>query len=72
MLIPRENKLVRIYCQLSTITPGQDGRFDRSQVSQESIFEAAKRIMSPYTLEYKYCDWWTVYQVSRLGSILIY
>lgn len=64
MVIPREDGLVRIYCQLSTVAPGDDGRFDRSRITPESILEAAQRIIKPYKLDYKYRDWWTVYQVS--------
>ncbi len=64
MIIPREDGLVRIYCQLSTVTPGTDGRFDRSRITPDSILEAAQRIIRPYKLEYKYRDWWTVYQVT--------
>lgn len=64
MLIPREDRLVRIYCQLSEVKPGSDGRFDRSKIHPGMILNAAQKIMSPYYLKYKHCDWWTVYQVS--------
>lgn len=64
MIIPREDRLVRIYCQLSEIKPGSDGRFDGSMINPDTILFAAQKIMSPYYLEYKHCDWWTVYQVS--------
>ena len=63
MLIPREDRLVRIYCQLSAVTSGSDGRFDRSQITLDTILKAAQKILRPYKLEYKYRDWWTVYQV---------
>lgn len=63
MVIPRENKLVRIYCQLSELEPGIDGRIDRSKVTPEGILKAAQNILYPYKLEYKYCAWWTSYQV---------
>lgn len=64
MIIPREDKLVRIYCQLSSVKPGSDGRLDRSQITPDSILRAAQNILKPYKLEYKHRDWWTVYQVS--------
>lgn len=64
MIIPREDRLVRIYCQLSTIIPGDDGRFNRSSITADTILKAAQKIISPYKLEYRYCDWHTVYQVS--------
>ena len=63
MLIPREGKLIRIYCQLNEITSGQGCRFDRSKITEQTIFHTAQEIMKPYTLGYKYCDNWTVYQV---------
>ncbi|KAL8910211.1 MAG: hypothetical protein Q9171_004484, partial [Xanthocarpia ochracea] len=63
MIIPREDRLVRIYCQLSAMVPGSDGRSDRSRITPDTILQAAQKIMKPYKLEYKYRDWWTVYQV---------
>ena len=63
MLIPREGRLVRLYCQLKKIEIGQEARFDRSKITEETIFKTAQEIFKPYTLEYKYCDNWTVYQV---------
>ena len=64
MIIPREDGLVRIYCQLVTVGPSSDERFDRSRITPDTILEAAQRIIKPYTLEFKYHDWWTVYRVS--------
>lgn len=62
MVIPRERKLVRLYIQLKEIeVVGQ--QVDRSQITSEMILEAAQKIMSPYTLTYDYCEWWTAYQV---------
>lgn len=76
MIIPRENKLVRIYCQLSQEKAGLDGRIDRSRVTPERILKATQDILSPYKFEYRSCDWWTSYQVRRpdtftLASFLI-
>ncbi|KAL8942691.1 MAG: hypothetical protein Q9211_001289 [Gyalolechia sp. 1 TL-2023] len=69
MIIPREDDLVRIYCQLSTLAPGSDGRFDRSRVTPDTILEAAQKIIRPYKLEYNYRDWWAVYQIGqRVGN----
>lgn len=59
MVIPRENKLVRLYIQLTT-TDGQGGKkFDRSTINPQTILESAQRIMKPYKITYRYCDWWT-------------
>lgn len=65
MMVPREDGLVRIYCQLNTLG---GGRFDRSCITPDTILQAAQRIMKPYTLEYKHRDWWTVYQVSHKAA----
>jgi phenol 2-monooxygenase len=69
MNIPRENKLTRLYIQLNEVKPDASGRADRSKITPEIIIEAAQRIIAPYKLEYKYCDWWTAYQIGqRVGK----
>lgn len=62
MVIPRENKLVRLYIQLKEVTPDASGRADRSKITPDLIFGAAQKIIAPYKLNYDYCDWWTAYQ----------
>lgn len=57
MIIPRENKLVRLYIQLTEAAPCS-GRVDKSKITPEFIFKAAQKIMSPYKLDYHYCDWY--------------
>ncbi|KAI1491828.1 phenol hydroxylase [Biscogniauxia mediterranea] len=69
MVIPRENKLVRLYIQLKEVTPDASGRADRSKITPDLIFSAAKKILSPYKIDYAYCDWWTAYQIGqRVGT----
>lgn len=69
MVIPRENKLSRLYIQLKEVTTDSSGRADRSKITPEIIFAAAKKIIHPYNLDYKYCDWWTAYQIGqRVGT----
>ncbi|CAK7221596.1 hypothetical protein SCUCBS95973_004550 [Sporothrix curviconia] len=73
MVIPRENKLVRLYIQLSTTEKNADGsstgRVDRSKINPEMILKAANKIMAPYKLTYRRMDWWTAYQIGqRVGS----
>ncbi|KAH7131849.1 FAD binding domain-containing protein [Dendryphion nanum] len=70
MVIPRENKLVRLYIQLTEIKPDSvTGRADRSQITPATIIAAAQKIIAPYTLTYEYCDWWTAYQIGqRVGT----
>ncbi|KAI1465824.1 putative phenol 2-monooxygenase [Daldinia caldariorum] len=65
MVIPREDKLVRLYIQLKEVTPDASGRADRSKISPDSIFNAAKKILSPYKIDYEYCAWWTAYQIGQ-------
>ncbi|CAD6565765.1 MAG: hypothetical protein ASARMPRED_007976 [Alectoria sarmentosa] len=69
MIIPRENKLVRFYIQLTEVnSAGQ--QVDRSKITPEIILKAARKIMSPYELAYAYCDWWTAYQIGqRVGNL---
>ncbi|KAL5585820.1 hypothetical protein FOVSG1_013512 [Fusarium oxysporum f. sp. vasinfectum] len=71
MVIPRENKLVRLYIQLTTTEKigDQDSRADRSWITPDVILESAQRIMAPYKLSYRKLDWWTAYQIGqRVGS----
>ncbi|KAL1875956.1 hypothetical protein VTK73DRAFT_9667 [Phialemonium thermophilum] len=64
MVIPRENKLVRLYIQLNEVS-ANGGRVDRSKITPEMILKAAQKILSPYKIEYHYCDWWTAYQIGQ-------
>lgn len=71
MLIPRQGRLIRIYCQLTEVSRDQAGRFDRSGITEKTIFRTAQRIMKPYTLDYTYCENWTVYQVKDSPNLAI-
>ncbi|KAF9895072.1 hypothetical protein FE257_004701 [Aspergillus nanangensis] len=71
MVIPRENKLVRLYIQLTTTqhNGGSGGRADRSQINPDVIIQAAQKIMAPYKISYRKLDWWTAYQIGqRVGT----
>lgn len=70
MVIPRENKLVRLYIQLQTTDYNKTGsKADRSWITPSIILQSAQRIMHPYKLDYTYCDWWTAYQIGqRVGN----
>lgn len=66
MTVPRENRLNRLYIQLS-----EEGRnYDRSQITHELMLKRAQEILKPYSLDFKYCDWWSAYQVSFNTLIL--
>ncbi|KAI0117440.1 putative phenol 2-monooxygenase [Daldinia grandis] len=69
MVIPRENELVRLYIQLTEVTPDASGRADRSKITPDFILNAARKILNPYQIDYEYCDWWTAYQIGqRVGT----
>ena len=69
MVIPRENKLVRLYIQLTTTNETGGKKVDRSKINPEVILGAAQKILHPYKITYKYCDWWTAYQIGqRVGD----
>ena len=57
MVIPRENKLVRLYIQLTTTDKidGGGAKVDRSKINPEMILASAQRILHPYKLTYRYC-----------------
>ena len=71
MVIPRENKLVRLYIQVTTTEKigEQASRADRSKINPEVILQSAQRIMAPYKITYRVLDWWTAYQIGqRVGT----
>ncbi|KAL4795319.1 FAD binding domain-containing protein [Aspergillus venezuelensis] len=70
MVIPRENKLVRLYTQLTTTTYNGGKRADRSKIDPDVILKAAQKILAPYQLSYsRKLDWWTAYQIGqRMGT----
>jgi phenol 2-monooxygenase len=64
-IIPRERKVVRFYVQLDEVKPDERGRVDRSKITPEMIVNGAQKILAPYTLSYKHCEWFTAYQIGR-------
>ncbi|KAF3939089.1 hypothetical protein ABW19_dt0209976 [Dactylella cylindrospora] len=64
MVIPRENRVVRLYIQLKEVGEG-GGAVDRSKVTPEQILAAAQKIIAPYKLSYEQCDWFTAYQIAQ-------
>ncbi|KAH8929493.1 phenol 2-monooxygenase [Atractiella rhizophila] len=62
MTIPREANLCRFYVQLQS----EDGKhYDRNLATKEVIMERAKKIFSPYKIEFGYIDWFSVYQIGQ-------
>ncbi|KAH1901220.1 hypothetical protein KXW12_001247 [Aspergillus fumigatus] len=60
--VPRENGMTRLYVQLPD-SMKDICLTDAAQVVK--IMAVARRSLFPYTLEYSYCDWWTIYRVGR-------
>jgi phenol 2-monooxygenase len=63
LVVPRERNLTRIYVPFSEEAKGE--RFDRSSITLDRILAKAKLFFEPYTLDFKVCEWWTVYQVGQ-------
>lgn len=61
MTVPREDRLIRLYIQLKDVSDYRD----RADVTLDFLFQAAQRIIAPYTLEYQHCDWWSLYQIGQ-------
>ena len=59
--VPREDRINRLYIQLGL----EDNSHNRDQITPKVMLAVARRIMAPYTLDYKHCDWWSLYKVSR-------
>ncbi|CAI7611503.1 unnamed protein product [Penicillium palitans] len=62
MTVPRENRLVRLYIQTQDDT--EDEALQHHTRSPRAMIETAEKLMKPYKLTYKYCEWWSRYSVS--------
>ncbi|MCJ1375608.1 hypothetical protein MMC20_006845, partial [Loxospora ochrophaea] len=63
MIIPRENNLVRLYIQIASSTD-KDWN-PRKQASTEEVQASAKRILSPYYIEWERVEWYSVYPIGQ-------
>lgn len=63
MGVPREGKLVRFY--ISMDGGNRHTALDAQSVTAESIVDAARVIMAPYTLEAGHIPWWSAYCVGQ-------
>lgn len=59
--VPREDRLNRLYIQLGL----EDNSNNRAQITPRTMIKAAQKIMAPYTIDYKYCDWWSLYKIGQ-------
>ncbi|WAO91409.1 Hypothetical protein NCS54_00887700 [Fusarium falciforme] len=68
MVIPRENKYVRLYIQVTEVDDNGNA-IDRFKITPQTLVQAANKILSPYKVSYKHCHWWTAYRIGqRVGS----
>jgi len=64
ILIPREGGyLVRIYVELDKLSGDQ--RVSHRNITLDHLIAAARRILTPYTLEVKEVAWWSVYDIGQ-------
>lgn len=68
MTVPRENRLVRFYIHLKEKL-GEEA-ISLSKPSPGGLVEMAERIMRPYKLTFKHCDWWSLYHVRAYMRVL--
>ena len=63
MVIPREENMVRLYVQIASST---DPDFHpRKTASAEEVQQTAKKILSPYWLEWDRVEWYSVYPIGQ-------
>lgn len=63
MIIPRENKLVRLYIQLAS--SGEKDFDPRKQATAEEVQQKAKAILAPYWIEWDWLEWYSVYPIGQ-------
>ncbi|MEM7269984.1 MAG: FAD-dependent monooxygenase [Pseudomonadota bacterium] len=64
LIIPREGGyMVRFYIEMEKLKA--DERVSDRDLTAEDLIAAARRILSPYTLEVKEVAWWSVYEIGQ-------
>ncbi|KAK4889817.1 hypothetical protein LTR27_011435 [Elasticomyces elasticus] len=63
MTVPREGRLLRLYVQFAETKQGEP--FDRKSVTSQAILEKARPMFEPYTLDFRICDWQSVYTIGQ-------
>ncbi|KAL4899370.1 hypothetical protein BDW74DRAFT_163547 [Aspergillus multicolor] len=65
MTAPREDRLVRFYIQLKGDDELDKKAMAQTEESPDALIQLIQRIMKPYSLTYKYCDWYSVYPIKQ-------
>ncbi|KAH7329000.1 FAD binding domain-containing protein [Stachybotrys elegans] len=60
LVIPRERNMTRFYIELKTT-----GKADPRMAGQEFVMQRARKIMAPFTLDWKYIEWFGRYKVGQ-------
>lgn len=60
MTVPRESRLVRFYIHLRDL---EESSREHPDISPQALVDMAKKIMKPYNLTFKHCDWSSIYPV---------
>uniref|UniRef100_A0A1Y1LP23 FAD-binding domain-containing protein n=1 Tax=Photinus pyralis TaxID=7054 RepID=A0A1Y1LP23_PHOPY len=60
LIIPRERNMTRFYIELKTWATE-----DRRQLGQQFVTEQARKIMAPFSVDWKYIEWFGRYQVGQ-------
>ncbi|PNP47912.1 hypothetical protein TGAMA5MH_00964 [Trichoderma gamsii] len=64
LIVPREHGFTRLYVQLPDEDPATESS-SNSTTMLEKMLATAQQIFAPYSMDYKICDWWTVYKVGH-------
>ncbi|KAL4936798.1 hypothetical protein BDV06DRAFT_204272 [Aspergillus oleicola] len=65
MTAPRENRLVRFYIQIKEDSDLERKALEGLDESPDVLIQLIQRIIHPYSLTYKYCDWWSIYPIKQ-------
>ncbi len=60
LIIPRERNMTRLYIELKS-----GPKSDRRELGQEFVMQRAREIMAPFTVRWKYIEWFGRYQIGQ-------
>jgi len=63
MVIPRERDMVRLYIQIASST--DKDWHPRKTATEEEVQASAKKILSPYKIEWERVEWYSVYPIGQ-------